>query len=52
MKVEEGFRKEDIEWLKKQIENMDSEENFDENSSRQILDDELNEFYMKLSRES
>ena len=49
---EEGFRREDIEWLKKQIEKMDSEENLEENSSKQILDDELNEFFMKLSRES
>ena len=49
MKEEEDYRREDIEWLKKQIEKMDSEENLEENSTRQILDDELNEFFMKLS---
>ena len=52
MNEEEGFRREDIEWLKKQIEKMDSEENLEENSSKQILDDELNDFFMKLSREA
>ena len=52
MKEEEDYRREDIEWLKKQIEKMDSEENLEENSTRQILDDELNEFFMKLSCQS
>jgi len=43
MKEEEGFRREDIEWLKTQIENMDTEENQEENSLKQILDDFLDE---------
>ena len=52
MKEEESFRREDIEWLKTQIEKMDTEENLEENSLKQILDDELNEFLMQLTCET